>query len=63
MSRVQGVYQLKGQCLLYFPAGGIWKLMAQEDPIIPLVICENDGDVFVLEDRNSCSNTVSTVDI
>lgn len=33
--------------------------MAEEDPIIALVICENDGDVFVLEDGNSCPSTVA----
>lgn len=34
-------------------------LLAQEDPIIALVICENDGDVFVLEDRKSRPSTVA----
>lgn len=58
-SRVKEAYQLKGQYLLYFFAGGIWRLIAQEDSIIPLVICENDADVFALEDRKSCSNTVA----
>lgn len=33
--------------------------MAEGDPIIALVICENDGDVFVLEDGNSCLSTVA----
>lgn len=32
--------------------------MAQEDPIIALVICENNGDLLVLEDRSSCSGTM-----